>query len=233
MKKLLLGAALLLLPLPALAQIQFNSVQDTPKGPTLPPSLTWLTRQPVTLFDLGLMELTRQAAEQLRAISGVGGAVAEYREDLGLILITFYPATNYRPETCTQFINQMRTMLFPQYKDRAMLTGQLASLFSNYGPQAAGRPESIGEDLLKITHMVVRLTGGGCEMTLDAAAPTQHVEPGYTPPPLAQGEQQGNLTPGAIPQIPPGLLEQLQEDAKSIENPPAALAPPKAKKKAP
>ncbi len=62
MKKLLI--ALLLAPLPALAQIHIDNDKSSP--PSLPPGIAWLEHQPVTLFDLGLMELTHQASAQMR-----------------------------------------------------------------------------------------------------------------------------------------------------------------------
>jgi len=200
MKKLLLTTALLLAS-PAMAQIQFNSVEEAPAvaaptGRPLPAGIGWLTRQPVTLFDLGLMEITRQASEQLRTISGVGGAVAEYREDFGLVLINFYPATGYRAEVCSQIIQQMRQNIFPQYKDTTQLSAHISSFFSSYGPQAADRPASIGDDLLKITYMVVRLSGGSCDMKLTDEKAVQHIEPGFTPPPM---------TSENMPQIPEGF----------------------------
>lgn len=175
MKKLLI--ALSLLSLPAMAQMQFDSA--APKTSPLPSGLAWLNRQPVTLFDLGLMELTRQANDEMKLLTGLGGAVAEYREDLGLILISFYPASPYRSETCTNLIMQIRQMLFPTFKDKSQLAGQLASVFSNYGPQAAGRPESIGAELVAMTHLVVRMQGGGCQLKVGGAAPEHVTEPGY------------------------------------------------------
>ncbi len=113
----------------------------------------------------------------------MGGAVAEYRPDLsGVILISLYPGARIARKLARTWFCRCGRICSRALRDKAQLAGQLASLFANYGPQAAGRPESIGSELLDMTRMVVRMDGGGCQMKLDAEEPSFVVQPGYKEP---------------------------------------------------
>jgi hypothetical protein len=180
MKKLLL--VLLLITSPALAQLQFDSAAAAPQAPN---AVEWLSRQPMTLMDIGLMELTRQASERMQALTGVNGAVAEYVQEANIIRLSLYPATDYQEDLCNRLGFGVRDQIFPNHKDKAMLAAHLGTFFSNYGPQATTRPANIGEELLKITYISVVMKGGGCAMPLDGEKLEHRVD---APPPKAEAK---------------------------------------------
>jgi hypothetical protein len=177
MNKLFFAA--LMLAFPAYAQLQFDTKSAPPQTEG---AVQWLSRQPMTLMDIGLMELTRQASERMQALTGVNGAVAEYIPDANIIRLTLYPSTDYQEDLCNRLGLGVRDQIFPNHTDKAMLASHLGTFFSNYGPQATGRPENIGEELLKITYISVVMKGGGCAMPLDGEKMDHRVD---TPPPQA------------------------------------------------
>ena len=168
MKKLL--AALMLLATPALAQpMQFDSAPSPSAAPSIEatsPGLAWLQRKPMTLFDLGMMELTQAANKAAEGMFDVGGGVAEYIPDQGLIAISFYASTAYSQQNCGFVLKKLRDTMFQKRDDKAALARELASYFISYGPQDPAKPANIGAELLASTRVVGYMPGGMCQMSL-------------------------------------------------------------------
>lgn len=162
----LILALLLLLPLPALAQLQFDSAPAPVDTGTVPPGVQWLQNKPMTLFDLGMMELTNAANQLASTLPEVRGAVAEFQNEKGLIAVSFYAATPYSKDACSKMAMQLRDALFLQRKDPERLERELASYFISYGPVDPSRPRSVGRELRQIVRVTVYQQEGACQLPL-------------------------------------------------------------------
>ena len=162
----LLLALILLLPLPALAQLQFDTAPAPVDTGMVPPGVAWLQNKPMTLFDLGMMELTNAANQLVSSMPEVRGAVAEFQNEKGLIAVSFYAALPYSKEACSKMAMQLRDALFLQRKDPDKLERELASYFISYGPIDPTRPRSIGRELRQIMRVTVYQQEGACQLPL-------------------------------------------------------------------
>lgn len=160
MRKLFL--ALLLAASPAFAQeaLQFDS-NATPNS-----GIAWLQQKPMTLFDLGMMELSQAATKATEGLFDLAGAVAEYRPEAGRIAITFYAKTPYSEQNCEYVLRKMRDQMFAKRTDRAALAHELSAYFVGYGAPSPDRPSTIGEELVDVLDFAVFLPGGACDVPL-------------------------------------------------------------------
>jgi hypothetical protein len=165
---------LLLLSLPAAAQLQFDS--SKPAAPLAGPSpgagVAWLQKTPMTLFDLGMMELTETASKLSTgaATDGLQGAVAEYQEAKKIISIGFYSALDYDAPACIELAQRLRDGLFMHRKDQEQLAREVGSYFISYGPLDPARPRSIGAELMEMIRITVYQQGGICQLPLTSDA---------------------------------------------------------------
>jgi len=202
MKKLLLP--LLLLALPAHANsLQFDS-QPAPATNAAAPGMAWLQQQPMTLFDLGMMELSETATKATEGLFDVAGAVAEYREESGRIAVTFYARTPYSEQNCQYIATKMREQMFPKRDDRRQLALELAAYFVSYGPAHPGRPSGIGEELVDRLSIAVFLPGGACEVPLTSDDLTFWKDPNFvaTAPATQLPPDAAPATPAPAPATP-------------------------------
>ena len=183
-------ALLLLLPLPALAQLQFDTAPvptaAAPINPLdMPAGIEWLQNKPMTLFDLGLMEMSNAANIVGPGVVGVRGGVAEFQADKGLIAVSFYAGLPYGQDTCLRLVSELRDKMFLQRQDRERLERELSSYFISYGPPDPTRPRNIGFELVRMTRVTAYMQGGACQLPLtsDEAEYWQDAQPPQLPPP--------------------------------------------------
>ena len=164
--------------------------------PNAPPGIAWLQKTPSTLFDLGMMELTRTANKAAEGLFDISGAVAVYRQEAGKISINFYAATAYSPQNCTYIARKMRAEMFPSFDNHEQMKRILSSYFVGFGPMQQTRPESIGAELLDGLSFVVFLPGGACELPIGGERLIFLKDDNYVPPKIdPQTEKE-------MPQIP-------------------------------
>lgn len=186
MKRYLLAA--LLLSTPALAQpLQFESKQapalppttapNSPQGPSTSSGLSWLQRQPMTLFDLGMMELSKTAMEAARSNADLRGGLADFSSETGVIAVSFYSAKPYVEQLCADTALDIRDVMFPRRDNPEALASELASYFVSYGPTPPGRPATIGAELMERIHIAVIMPGGICQLPLIGDMPYFWVDP--------------------------------------------------------
>ncbi len=186
--------------------LQFDSsapVAAAPAAPTVappkagvaaPPGIAWLQSRPMTLFDLGMMELSQAATKATEGLFDVSGAVAEYRANVGKISITFYARTAYSEQNCTYVVRKLREQMFPKRDDPAQLQRELASYFVSYNPENDNQPDSVGAELLDGLSFVVFLPGGACELPMMSEKIIFLADPNYKPevPPVSDtGKEPG------------------------------------------
>lgn len=175
--------ALTLLALPAAAQLQFDS--SAPPAPTAPTTqsiapgagLAYLQRTPMTLFDLGMMELTETANKLATAADGVQGAVAEYQEEKKIIAIGFYSALDYDAPACIELAQRLRDGMFLHRADREELAREVGSYFVSYGAIDPTRPRSVGHELMEMTRITIYQQGGICQLPLTSDAAEVWADP--------------------------------------------------------
>jgi hypothetical protein len=90
---------------------------------------------------------------------------------------------------CEKLGFSVREQIFPNYKEKSQLAAHLGTFFSNYGPQAAGRPSNVGEQLLVKTYLSVVMDGGGCAMPLDGEKMEHRAEAPTAPEPEKASEK--------------------------------------------
>lgn len=196
MKRLLLALLLLpplLLPLPAAAQMQFDS--NTKTAPPLvaaTPGLDWLQSTPASLFDLGMMELSQAANRVAAPLFDINGVVADYQRERNVIALTFYARTRYTEENCGFVLKKIRDSMFPHRTDLSQLAQDLGSYFSTYGAEMPGRPASIGTELAKALNFAVFMPGGACHLPLYGSEEVSYwTDPNAPAPQLPEGA--GNM----------------------------------------
>lgn len=189
---------LLLAPVTAQAQLQFNSGAAAPNAASITPGVVWLQRTPATLFDIGMMELTEAANKAAQPMFDITGAVAEYQAEKGLLAISFYARTAYSDTNCELVVKKLRDRMFPKRDDAANLAGDLSSYFSSYGVEPAGRPATVGAELVAITRFAVYMPGGACQLPLYGSDEVSQWKDPSAPPPQMPTQQQ--LAP--LPQTP-------------------------------
>jgi hypothetical protein len=195
----LLLVALLLLATPALAQLQFDS---TPKPATSPApnpvldgsGIAWLQRTPMTLFDLGMMELTDTANKLGIAADGIQGAVAEYQEEKKLIVIGFYSALSFNAPDCIELAQRLREALFLQRRDPEKLAREVGAYFISYGPIDPNRPRNIGRELMEIIRITIYQQGGLCQLPLTNDNAEIWEDPNAAKPANAEQKKEGSKT---------------------------------------
>lgn len=183
--------------------LQFESVRPhetyVPQmtiDPAAPPGIAWLQKTPSTLFDMGMMELTRTANKAAEGLFDVSGAVANYREGVGKISINFYAGTEYSPQNCEYIARKMRAEMFPLFEDKDKTAKILGSYFIGFGPMEKDRPSTIGQELLDGLSFVVFLPGGACELPIGGERLFFLADPDYKPVRVdPKAEQQ-------MPQVP-------------------------------
>lgn len=193
MRLLLSAALLMLIALPAAAQLQFgpqgNSAPPPAETPpslqSLTPGVMWLQRTPATLFDLGMMELTAAANKSANAVFDITGAVAEYQAEKGLLALSFYARTQYSELNCELVVTKLRDTMFPSRDNPQLLADDLGSYFSAYGATTPGRPGSIGTELVAILRFAVFMPGGACQMPLYGSDTITYWKDPNAPPPQA------------------------------------------------
>lgn len=152
--------------------LQFESQQDSPTttiiapAPSALPGITWLRKTPLTIFDLGLLDLSRTASRIAQNLFDVRDVVADYRERVGKIALSFYTQTAYSPANCEFVARKMREEMFPHRENRAAIENYLDSFFSSYGENMTDRPISIGQELADNLNFLVFQPGGACELPL-------------------------------------------------------------------
>lgn len=206
MRSPLYAALALLIPAHAYAQsLQFDTAPAAPvsSGPQAPAGIKWLQNKPMTVFDLGMMELTQTANQLAESVSGLRGAVAELQDNSNTIAISFYAGLPYTTDVCKNTLRQMRDGMFAQRGNPERLARELSSYFISYGPTDPTRPSTIGAELLQMMRVAVYMQGGMCEANLtddsiseqrDAASAAEAPPPAASPPPAA---------PTAPPATPP------------------------------
>lgn len=176
-------ALVALAPASALAQsLQFDSAPtEQAAAAQLPPGIRWLQQKPMTLFDLGMMELTRTADKAVQGLFDIGGAVAEMSPDGSKIAISLYGRTDYSPQNCNYVITKVRDTMFPLRDDRERLALELVSYFVGYGPTPSDKPHNIGAELVDRLTFVVYMPGGTCFLPLIGEDTTYWADPNYKP----------------------------------------------------
>lgn len=172
-----------LAPTSAQAQsLQFDSAPtEQTAAAQLPPGIRWLQQKPMTLFDLGMMELTRTADKAIQGLFDIGGAVAEMSPDGSKIAISLYGRTDYSPQNCNYVITKVRDTMFPLRDDRERLALELVSYFVGYGPTPSDKPHNIGAELVDRLTFVVYMPGGSCFLPLIGDETTYWADPNYKP----------------------------------------------------
>lgn len=200
----ILGLLFAFLSSPALAQIQFDTAP--PAAEALPPGIRWLQQKPMTLFDLGMMELTRTADKATEGLFDIGGAVAEMSEDGKKISISIYGRTDYSPQNCNYIITKIRDQMFPLRDDKERLALELVSYFVGYGPAPTDKPRNIGAELVDRLMFVVYMPGGTCLLPLLGDETSYLADPNYKPePPPAAAAHIPDITKPAE-DVPPAPL---------------------------
>ena len=172
--RFLITLLMLTLAAPAQAQLQFESKPDPAAAP---PGIRWLQKEPMSLFDLGMMELTNTANKIAVSFENVRGAVTEYRPEKGTIAVTFYYAAPYAAEMCTAQAKRLRDAMFPQRTDVARLAAELNSYFMSYGPNNDNRPRSLGQELIAMLRISIYMQGGICQLSLVSDTPEVWEDP--------------------------------------------------------
>lgn len=201
----ILGLLLALFSSPAPAQIQFDTAPTA--ADLLPPGIRWLQQKPMTLFDLGMMELTRTADKATEGLFDIGGAVAEMSEDGKRISISIYGRTDYSPQNCNYIITKIRDQMFPLRDDKERLALELVSYFVGYGPAPTDKPRNIGAELVDRLMFVVYMPGGTCLLPLLGDETSYLADPNYKPEP------------------PPAAAADIPDITKPAEDAPPAAVP--------
>lgn len=191
-----------LLPFSAFAQLQFDTAPQAATSEDLPPGIRWLQQKPMTLFDLGMMELTRTANKAAEGLFDIGGAVAEMSEDGKRISISVYGRTAYSPQNCNFVITKIRDQMFPLREDRDRLALELVSYFVGYGPTPTDKPRNIGTELVERLMFVVYMPGGTCMLPLIGEETSYMADPNYKPEPPAGVENIPDITAPAVTPTP-------------------------------
>ena len=167
--------------------LQFDA-STPPTAPTAAPTapitngVQWLQQQPMTLFDLGMMELTNAANKLIDTTPEIAGAVAEFQSEKNIIAISFYANAPYTEQSCLYLAQKMRGGLFSNRTDTDALARELGSYFISYGTPNPTRPRSIGRELITITRIAIYMPGGACQLPLQTDEAIYDKDPNYTPP---------------------------------------------------
>jgi hypothetical protein len=154
------GAFLALAASPAAAEVP--AAQEPPRA-----AVEWLMREPVTLFDLGIIQLRQDLRRLAVSLSEAGhtasvplaGAFYDWRT-LSIIAYLTLPegAAPATGDACRALFGQAQRELFkglPAGPRRAAT--YLENLFLHEGPGNIGRPQNLGEQLVAAVRFEVTL----------------------------------------------------------------------------
>ena len=173
--RILTALFLAALPMAALAQpLQFGAgnapAQPATSTPAPPdkPGIVWLQRTPLSVFDMGMLQLSQATTRAARTEKGIERGYAAFvrTERGGTIELSYFTKEGYTPEACGATLRRLRDAMFSPPIDMRVLASEVESYFVPYGPPRPDWPANTGMELLQAVEVSLIMNEGACMMTL-------------------------------------------------------------------